>query len=209
MKPQIIVGAFQWAGPGCLVIASNRMVVAHFAARRRPPIGWFSRSMGYRGEVEAERAPIVLPPGEGRRIQGPAGGPLTFKARAAETDGRLTAFENEIAPGDGPPLHVHAEEDESWLVLQGDLRFRIGDEVRAASVGTFVLVPRGIPHCFQNVGHGPARILVLFTPSGMEDFFERIAELPAGAVEPGAFAAIGAEVGMTVLGPPLSVSDPR
>jgi quercetin dioxygenase-like cupin family protein len=148
--------------------------------------------------------PIVVGPGEGDTIEGPAGGPLTFKVRGKQTNGALTAFENVIAPGDGPPLHVHAAEDEAWYVLRGELRFRLGDALAGAPTGTFVFVPRGTPHCFQCVGDTPARILVLFTPSGMERFFDRFAELPAGPVDPAAFRSIGAEVGMDVIGPPMA-----
>lgn len=152
--------------------------------------------------------PVVVGPGEGPTIQGPAGGPLTFKVRGEQTGGVLTALENVIAPGDGPPLHTHANEDESWCVLEGRLRFKLGTELREAPQGSFVFVPRGVPHCFQNIGETPARILVEFTPSGMEEFFDRFAELPAGPVDPGVFARLGKDVGMTVLGPPLAVSDP-
>ena len=42
--------------------------------------------------------PIVLGRQE-QSVQGPAGGPLTFKARGEQTGGLLTAIENEIAPG--------------------------------------------------------------------------------------------------------------
>jgi quercetin dioxygenase-like cupin family protein len=153
--------------------------------------------------------PVTVGPGEGATIQGPAGGPLTFKVRGEQTDGALTAFENVVAPGDGPPLHAHSNEDESWYVLEGRLRFRLADERRYAPQGSFVFVHRGVPHCFQNVGETPARILVAFTPSGMEAFFDRFAELPDGPVDPGVFARLGADVGMTVVGPPLAVSDPR
>jgi quercetin dioxygenase-like cupin family protein len=141
-------------------------------------------------------------------MEGPAGGPLTFKARGEQTGGRLTVFENEVAPMDGPPLHTHANEDESWYVLEGELRFRLGEELSSAPAGSFVYVPRGVAHCFQNVGAGPARILVIFNPSGMEGFFDRFAALPAGAVNPEAFKSIGAEVGMDVVGPPLAKSHP-
>lgn len=153
--------------------------------------------------------PLVVGPGEGATIQGPAGGPLTFKARGAQTNGALTLFENVIAPGDGPPLHTHADADESWYVLEGDLRFKLGGEIRQAPQGSFVFVPRGTAHCFQNVGAEPARIIVLFTPSAMEAFFDRFGELPAGPVDPDAFRRLGADAGMTVVGPPLAVSDPE
>ena len=152
--------------------------------------------------------PVTVGPGEGPTVQGPAGGPLTFKVRGEQTGGVLTAFENVVAPGDGPPLHTHANEDESWYVLEGRLRFKLGGELRDAPEGSFVFVPRRVPHCFQNVGAAPARILVEFTPSGMEAFFDRFSELPAGPVDPGVFARLGADVGMEVVGPPLAVSDP-
>jgi quercetin dioxygenase-like cupin family protein len=145
---------------------------------------------------------VVVAPGAGETIEGPAGGPLTFKVRGEQTGGALTAFENVIAPGDGPPLHVHANEDEAWYVLEGELGFRLGGETASAPAGSFVFVPRGTRHCFQNIGDQPARILVLFTPAGMERFFDRFAALPT--FDPNAFSAIGREVGMDVVGPPLS-----
>jgi quercetin dioxygenase-like cupin family protein len=153
-------------------------------------------------------APIAVRPGEGSTIQGPAGGLLTYLVRGEQTAGTLTVFENVIAPGDGPPLHVHAGEDESWYVIEGELRFRLDEDMRDTPAGTFVFVPRGIRHCFQNVGRQPARILVMFTPSGMERFFDRFAALPEGSDLPGAFASIGRDVGLEVVGPPLSRSHP-
>jgi quercetin dioxygenase-like cupin family protein len=128
---------------------------------------------------DGQRA-VVVAPGDGTTIEGPVGGPLTFKVRGDQTADALTAFENVIPPGEGPPMHVHAREDEAWYVLEGELRFSLGGELAPAAAGSFVFVPRGTPHCFQNVGAAPARILVLFTPSGMERFFERFAELPSG-----------------------------
>jgi quercetin dioxygenase-like cupin family protein len=151
---------------------------------------------------------VTVGPGEGDTIEGPVGGPLTFKVRGDQTGGALTALENVIPPGEGPPLHTHAAEDESWYVLEGELQFRIGDELSRAPAGSFVFVPRGTPHAFRNVGDEPARILVLFTPSGMETFFERFAAVPAGEAGPDAFRTVGATVGMDVCGPPLAVSDP-
>lgn len=155
-----------------------------------------------------EIGPVVVAAGEGETLQGPAGGPLTFKLRAAQSNGALTVFENVIAPGDGPPLHAHEREGESWQVLQGELRFRLGDTIQHAPAGTFVFVPPGTPHCFQNVGTGAAVILVMFSPSGMETFFERFAGLPAGTAGQEAFVELGRDAGMTVLGPPLAKTHP-
>jgi quercetin dioxygenase-like cupin family protein len=147
--------------------------------------------------------PVAVAPGQGPSIQGPVGGKLAFKVRGEQTNGSLTALENVVAPNDGPPLHTHDSEDEAWWIIDGHLRFQLGEEVAEAPTGTFVFVPRGTPHCFVNAGTTDARILVIFTPSGMERFFDRFAELPAGKPDPSAFKAIGSEVGMDVVGPPL------
>jgi quercetin dioxygenase-like cupin family protein len=143
----------------------------------------------------------VVAPDGGEVIEGPVGGPLRFLVRGEETDGRFTALENVIPPGQGPPLHLHDAEDESWYVLEGELEFQLGDDVHRTPVGSFVFVPRGTPHCFVNVGDAPARILVLFNPAGMERFFAAFATLDAP--DPAAFARLGDPVGMRVLGPPL------
>jgi quercetin dioxygenase-like cupin family protein len=148
-------------------------------------------------------SPINVGPGEGRTIAGPVGGPLTFKVTGAETGGTLTAFENVIPPGQGPPLHTHDAEDEAWYLIEGALRFRIGDEESEATQGSFVFVPRGTPHAFRNETDSESRILVLFTPSGMEAFFEGFAEVPKSELGPETFIEHGEPVGMTIVGPPL------
>jgi quercetin dioxygenase-like cupin family protein len=152
--------------------------------------------------------PVALGPGEGETIQGPVGGALTFKVRGEQTNGTLTVFENTIAPGEGPPMHAHANEDEAWYVLEGELRFKLDAAIHTAPRGSFVFVPRRTAHCFQNIGAQPARILVLFTPAGMETFFDRFAALPDGSDAGRAFASIGREVGMEVVGLPLAQSHP-
>ena len=94
-------------------------------------------------------------------------------------------------------------------MLAGSFRFRLGDELGDAPVGSFVYVPRGLPHCFQNVGESTGRMLVTFSPAGMERFFERFAEIAPGSDPGEAFKTAGAEASMSVLGPPLALSHPR
>ena len=63
------------------------------------------------------------------------------------------------------PLHVHHADDEAWYVLEGLLRFRIGDEIREVGPGGAVLASKGTPHAYGNGrrGHG-ARYLLVLTP---------------------------------------------
>jgi quercetin dioxygenase-like cupin family protein len=91
-------------------------------------------------------------------------------------------------------------------VIEGEMRFKLGDELQAAPAGSFVFIPRGTPHTWQNVGDGPARMLIHFTPSGMERFFDGFAALETPG--PAAFEEVGAEVGVAVVGPALAQSDP-
>jgi hypothetical protein len=51
-------------------------------------------------------------------------------------------------------------------------------------------------------------MLAVFTPPGMERFFERFSEHADSDSAPQAFRRIGADVGMDVVGPPLARSHP-
>ena len=153
--------------------------------------------------------PIIRRPGDGVPIPNPVGGAIVLALRGEETDRRLTALVTIAAPGEGPPLHTHASEDECLVVLDGTMRFRLGDDIEDAPAGSVVYVPRGAVHTWQNVGEAPARMLVLFTPSGMEAFFERFAA--SSDLVPGseAFVQAAKGTGMEVVGPPLAVTHPR
>ena len=111
-----------------------------------------------------------LEPGEGRRLW-IVGDTLTWKATSEQTGGSIAAVVVECPPGSGPPPHTHANEDESWYVLDGEFDILQGDRTFHAKSGAFAFVPRGTLHNFQNVGDGPGRVLVMFTPGGMEGFF--------------------------------------
>jgi quercetin dioxygenase-like cupin family protein len=159
---------------------------------------------------EALSAVIVRGPGEGHSVDNPAGGPLTYKARGEQTGNSLTAWESVAEPGEGPPVHVHVRENEFMYVLDGLLRFLLADDMSEAPAGSFVFIPRGVPHTWQNVGKEPARILFGFSPAapGMERFFERAAELPDETRLAEAFGNFARDAGMEIVGPPLAQSHP-
>ncbi|MBA2273486.1 MAG: cupin domain-containing protein [Actinobacteria bacterium] len=151
---------------------------------------------------------VVLGPGGGTTVQNPVGGPLTIKVRGEQTNGSMSVFESTVAPLEGPPLHTHAREDEVLYIIEGEFRFRLEENVSLAPARSIILVPSGTRHCFQNIGALPGCILVMFTPAGMEAFFERFASLPEDADFESGFRSIGREEGMDVVGPPLAVSHP-
>ncbi|WP_114592193.1 cupin domain-containing protein [Euzebya pacifica] len=151
---------------------------------------------------------FVVRPDEGTHLRGPAGGPSIIKARAETTGGVFAFLQVGVGPGQGPPEHVHANEDEMWFVHLGDFRFLTDGRLLDAPEKSFVFVPRGTSHCFQNVTDEPGEVLVMFTPGGMERFFELHAALPAGPADPAAYGEIAAACAMTVTGPPLGTRPP-
>ena len=94
--------------------------------------------------------PYVLGPEEGEAFWG-FGALWTPKATAEQTGGRFSMIE-EVAPrGEGTPLHVHREDDETFYVLEGELTFYLneGGQPIPASAGSFVHIPGGVVHAFQ------------------------------------------------------------
>jgi len=61
------------------------------------------------------------------------------------------------------------------LSLEGTLNILVGERTVTATAGAFILVPRGTVHTFSNGGSAPAKVLVIISPAGFEQFFEEIA----------------------------------
>ena len=113
--------------------------------------------------------------GTGRSYWGP-GDLYTFLVTGEESGGAYFAMEALVPTGGGPPPHIHRNEDETFYVLEGEVTFRLGDDSVVAGAGDFVNVPRDTVHCFRNDGSEPARIVLTFTPAGIEKFFEETLE---------------------------------
>jgi mannose-6-phosphate isomerase-like protein (cupin superfamily) len=61
-------------------------------------------------------------------------------------------------------LHLHRSDDEAWVVLEGELGFRVGESERTVGAGESLLVERGTPHSYWNPAPAPARYLLVMTP---------------------------------------------
>ncbi len=153
--------------------------------------------------------PIVAPPGGGEAIWF-LGFLTTIKASADTTDGGVAVIEHLGPKGSGSPLHVHANEDEWFYVLDGELTFWVGGETTVAPAGSFVYGPRRIPHTFL-VSSDTARFLLVTEPTGFEGFIRQIGEpaaaleLPPPPSEPpdvAALTAVAATYGIDIVGPP-------
>lgn len=126
--------------------------------------------------------------------------------------GSLSAIEFVAPKGFGPPLHVHEDEDEMMVVLDGEIVFRSGGREQTGVSGSTVFLPRGVPHTFQVLSESARFTTVTASPKGAPRFGRFVAELgddlaePVAPdpveIDPGAVAEAGARHGITILGPP-------
>jgi mannose-6-phosphate isomerase-like protein (cupin superfamily) len=61
------------------------------------------------------------------------------------------------------PLHIHHHDDELWYVLEGALRFRLGDDELEVEAGGAAMAPRGVAHTYWNPRPEPARYLLVMS----------------------------------------------
>src|SRR6187397_535456 len=111
--------------------------------------------------------PIIRTPTEGRTIA-VVGDIYRFLVTGDETDGKYAMFEAMVPPGGGPPPHVHSREEESFLILEGEITFTVGDERIVATEGTFANMPVGSLHSFKNATNKTARMIISVAPAGLE-----------------------------------------
>jgi quercetin dioxygenase-like cupin family protein len=127
-----------------------------------------------------------------------------------QTGGAFSLTDNLVRRGDGSPVHVHDHEDETFFVLDGELRVFAGEDDHTAGPGTVALLPRRLRHAYV-VTSATARFLSLHAPAGFERFAAEVGQpapaltLPPPPAEPpdaAALARVAARHGITILGPP-------
>jgi mannose-6-phosphate isomerase-like protein (cupin superfamily) len=126
-----------------------------------------------------------------------------------ESGGAYSLSETWAAHGNMPPLHVHHRNEETFYVLEGDVRLFVGDREVMVAAGQAALAPRGVPHSYR-VESDRARWLVINSPAGFEQFVRAASEPapraelpPAGRrADPAELARAAADQGIEILGPP-------
>ena len=93
-----------------------------------------------------------------------------FLAGAKQTNNLFSLIYIEVHKGNEPPAHIHQWEDESYYILEGSIRFWVGDEVIDAKSGDFIHLPRGVAHKFE-LQSDSVKELMWITPSGLEKWF--------------------------------------
>src|SRR2546421_3554861 len=149
----------------------------------------------------------VLPADEGEAHSFVGGASLVIKAAADQTGGKFAAVEFFGPKGFGSPIHIHSDDDEFFVVLEGEVRFRLGDDDVDMGPRSFVYGPRGIAHGFT-MNSDTARVLLIFGPAGVEGVFRGAAAYvatgpPGERPDPKTMGEIAAPHGQQILGPPM------
>ena len=123
---------------------------------------------------------------------------LLFKVLASETGGGLFLIEHQHMKHGGPPLHLHLAQEEWFYVMEGRVKFQVGEQQIELEPGGSVLAPRMVPHTFTAVGDTPARMMISFSPAcQMEAFFREV----NGGIPEHNRTALFARYGMRYVGP--------
>lgn len=139
---------------------------------------------------------------------------VEIRRPSASSPDRLSVAEHWLPFGDSPPLHVHHREDEIFHVLEGAVRFRVGDQEALVRGGESIVAPKGVPHTFRVESKAGVRVLVMAPGDDFEGMVREVARPaethglpPAAEPTPATIAALAEACerhGITLLGPPMA-----
>ena len=131
-------------------------------------------------------APITIGTSDGQSLS-VIGDTYRILITGEQTGDAYAAIDMLIPPNGGPGPHSHAEFQESFYVIEGEIEVKSEVSTYIAKKGSFVDIPMGgIVHCFKNKTRETAHLLCFVVPSGLEEFFMEIGK----PVLPGAFLPV-------------------
>lgn len=140
---------------------------------------------------------------------------VQFRVPGEHTANVFALLEHHSSRGRGAPQHIHRHDDEIFFVLDGELRFQVGQEDHLAGPGTVAELPRGVDHGFV-VRSGTAHFVSVHSPAGFADqLITAVGTQPQGLVVPpppdvppdlAALTATAARYGIDIIG---SLPDPE
>jgi quercetin dioxygenase-like cupin family protein len=167
--------------------------------------------MTFQNDADTPAPPAILTP-EIQQAVWFLGALVRVRVSGDATAGRLALIEHRCERGFASPVHRHLADDETFFVLDGELRVEVDGEAHAAGTGAAVFLPRERPHAFV-VTSPQAWYLTLHTPAGF-DGFTRAAGTPAvgsdtmppeaPSPDPSTLAAIASTYGIEIVGPPIT-----
>lgn len=122
-------------------------------------------------------------PGAGPKVW-MSGDEYTILLDAKNSANAMTLIDAYVPPAGGPPAHIHNDVDELFVVTEGELDIMADHVVQQVKAGGCVFVRRNVPHAFFNRTNKPVRMLIFYTPAGVEEFFLAAGKPTVEGVEP-------------------------
>lgn len=156
-------------------------------------------------ETARSVGPVVVRSWEAPTLRWGAEGKVRIIAGAGSTNRLFSVVEVTDPPGVGAPLHVHHGEAEAFYILEGTVELTCGKETVVGHAGDFICAPKDVPHKYVVAGDQPARLLLLFSRPGFEQFFAEggvpLDQPPAGPPDAEAFRRLVKKYDMELLEP--------
>jgi quercetin dioxygenase-like cupin family protein len=123
-----------------------------------------------------KKRPVTLGPEEGKALS-VVGDTYRILVSGEDTAGAFAIIDMLIPPGGGPGPHAHADFEESFYVLDGEIEVKSEFGTSVAAAGAFVRIPKGgVVHCFHNKTSQTAHLLCTVVPAGLEALFAEIGQ---------------------------------
>jgi quercetin dioxygenase-like cupin family protein len=106
---------------------------------------------------------------------------MRLLAATEDTGGEFALGEFRGAAGPWTVPHVHRESLEAFYILDGRFTFTIGSDDRLVEAGALVLIQRDTRHVLR-AEEDDARLLVLWTPGGLERMFVELSRIAPDAL---------------------------
>ncbi len=126
--------------------------------------------------MENHKKPFTLGPEEGKSVS-VVGDTYRILISGQDTAGAFATIDMLIPPGGGPGPHAHANFEESFYVIEGEINVKSEFGTYTATKGSFITIPKGgVVHGFTNKTQQTAHLLCTVVPAGLEAFFEEIGQ---------------------------------
>lgn len=120
-----------------------------------------------------------------------------------ETADSFAVIETWSSRGHSSPMHIHRHDNETFVVLDGEIRVVVDGEDHVAGAGSAAVLPAGRPHGFV-VTSESARYLTLHHGPAFADFIAEAGPRVGDEPDQALLREIAADHGIDIIGPPPS-----
>lgn len=118
--------------------------------------------------------------------------------------GNIGMFELTVPPGSNvPPPHSHSNNEECVYVVEGILRYSVGNDTRDLGPGQSMATPKGVPHGFSNPFAEVAKAIIVLSPDIGAQYFRDVGSVvnAGGPPDKAALLSVMSRYGLVPVAP--------